>query len=268
MVEDERDRAGPEQGRERRDRKSTLRRKKKRARSGTRDRGNKPDGEFEGDGVNGDRRRMDEEEAGRQAGREKRGWFTKGTETRWRRREEGRGHRGWKVQLRVFSQWCLANPAIVPSYTVHPPSTAPPTLPLFPLAFAQQSVFVFILHPSFFVRWNDGKLMTYTWSFFLPSYSYLSRIFNSLFAILTPKFANPRVSCITHFILSIFLSIFATHLYVCTYKLNHLCIKKREKERVSVLTISSWINETKSLSKQSLIKLNWEARLFTLSRAS
>lgn len=65
MAEDERDRAGPEQGRERRDRKSTLRRKKKRDRSGTRDRGNKPDGEFEGDGVNGDRRRMDEEETDR-----------------------------------------------------------------------------------------------------------------------------------------------------------------------------------------------------------
>lgn len=98
MAEDERDRAGPEQGRERRDRKSTLRRKKKkkRDRSGTRDRGNKPDGEFEGDGVNGDRRRMDGEEAGRQAGRQgKRGWLTKGTEAGQRSGAgSGRGHRG------------------------------------------------------------------------------------------------------------------------------------------------------------------------------
>lgn len=94
MAEDERDRVGPEQGRERRDRKSTLRRKKKRDRSGTRDRGNKPDGEFEGDGVNGDRRRMDEEETGRQASRGKRGWFTKGTEAGQKRGGEWRGHRG------------------------------------------------------------------------------------------------------------------------------------------------------------------------------
>lgn len=72
--------------------------KKRRDRSGTRDRGNKPDGEFEGDGVNGDRRRMDGEEAGRQAGRAGRQAREarvahkgdgSGTEER-----SGRGHRG------------------------------------------------------------------------------------------------------------------------------------------------------------------------------
>lgn len=59
---------------------------RERDRSGARDRGNKSDGEFEGDGVNGDRRRTDGKEAG--SGAEgKLGWLTKGT-------GETGGHRG------------------------------------------------------------------------------------------------------------------------------------------------------------------------------
>lgn len=55
---------------------------KKRGRSeGTRDRGNKPDGEFEGGGVNGDRRRTDGERGRESAGGSQRG-------------REGEAHRG------------------------------------------------------------------------------------------------------------------------------------------------------------------------------
>lgn len=164
MAEDERDRTGPEQGRERRDRKSTLRRKKKRDRSGTKDRGNKPDGEFEGDEVNGDRRRMDEEEAARQAGELTR-------EARVVHKRDGSGteeEKGEAIGVEKFncayfrsdvSQILRPSPRVL---HIQPLPRLQHSPPLSPSAFAQQSVSAFILHPSFFACRNGGKLVTYT----------------------------------------------------------------------------------------------------------
>jgi len=158
MAEDERDRAGPEQGRERRDRKSTLRRKKKRDRSGTKDRGNKPDGEFEGDEVNGDRRRMDGEEAARQAGRQagrlagwqgKCGWLTKGNGS-GTEEERGEAIGVEKFNCAYFRSDVSQILRPSPSCTAHPPSAAPPTHPLSPLLSrnSPSPPLSFILHSS------------------------------------------------------------------------------------------------------------------------
>lgn len=192
MAEDERDRAGPEQGRERRDRKSTLRRKKKkRDRSGTRDRGNKPDGEFEGDGVNGDRRRMDGEEAGRQAGRQgKRGWLTKGTEAGQR---SGAGEAIGVEKFNCAYFRSDVSQILRPSPRVHPPSLprlrhSPPLLsPCF------RATVRLRLYPSSFIlrpqeRWKTGD-MHMAVSFLPPPFARPGYLIRAVLA--APRYSRP-----------------------------------------------------------------------------
>lgn len=183
-TEDERDRVGPqEQGRESRDRKSTLRREKRGIEAG---RGNKPDGEFEGDEVNGDRRRMDGEE--RQASRQAEGSAGGSQRGRHGRSRVIGGKRrrpsGLKSSIaRIFavtSRKSCDRPLVYftsgscrasDMYYLPRISSSPRRF------FVQPSVSIFILHPSFLIVWMENQKYVHKYIFFLVALlSFLSTL--------------------------------------------------------------------------------------------